>query len=611
VIVIGLDGLDPSVAEPLLTAGELPALASLRARGGLVPVATTSPAQTPVAWSTFATGTNPGGHGVFDFLRRDSQSYRPDSALNRHEQRNPFVPPRAVNLRRGVPVWQHLADAGVGSVVVRCPCTYPPDRLQGRMISGLGVPDLRGGFGTPSFYSTAAGVVAGESENLVRLRFEGGKAATYLVGPRHPANRNDTRLDITLEKDTHGRSLTVHSDGSPRDLEVDLGRWSDWLRVRFKVGLLQSVSGVVRFHLVRLEPEVELYASAVHFDPVAPLFPISEPASYARELAGELGAYGTAGMVEEHTGLNNERLTEGAFLAQCDDVWREREAMMTRELARRDEGFFFCLFDTPDRIQHMFWRTLEPDHPANRRGPAAGCDRAVADCYRRADAVVARALDFVDDRTLLIVLSDHGFGTFRRGFHLNRWLYEQGLLALQPGCEPGDAAGDFLGAVDWDRTKAYALGLTGLYLNLRGREGRGIVAPEEAEALKAAIARGLGGLKDPERGEVAVRSVVTREALYAGPYVDEAPDLIVNCSPGYRLSWASSRGAVAAGGLFEDNTRKWSGDHIVDPPAVPGILGMNRPFNASGASLVDLAPTILSALGLPPTAATEGRSLLA
>jgi predicted AlkP superfamily phosphohydrolase/phosphomutase len=595
----------------MIAEGELPNLAALRARGGLARVATTYPAQTPVAWSTFATGTNPGGHGVFDFLGRDPRTYLPDNALNRYDQKNPFLPPRVVNLRRGTPVWDHISGAGVGSVVLRCPCTYPPDRLRGRMLSGMGVPDLRGGFGTPTFYTSAEGGAARESENFVRVRVDRGTVATRLIGPRHHATRADSRVEVTLVLDPECRGLTVRSNGSPKELEVRLGRWSDWLRVRFKVGPLQSVHGAVRFHLVRLEPEVALYASPVNFDPTAPPFSISEPPDYGGELAGVIGTFATAGMVEDHTGLNNERFGEEAFLAQCEDAWREREAMMAYELGRFDAGLFFCLFDTPDRVQHMLWRFREPGHPANRgRPPAPGLDRAVEECYRRADAVVGQALGFEDGQTLLIVLSDHGFGTFQRGFHLNRWLYDQGLLALRAGFEPGAEGGDFLRAVDWDRTKAYGLGLGGLYLNLRAREGRGTVAPEDAEGLKAAIARGLTGLKDPERGVVAVRSVRTREELYSGPFAADAPDLVVNCGEGYRLSWDSARGGVTTGGPFEDNTRKWAGDHIIDPPLVPGVLLMNRPFRGEGARLVDLAPTILAALGVPAAPAMEGGSLL-
>src|SRR3954454_3835164 len=173
VIVIGLDGLEPKIVESMLTAGELPNLQRLRFQGGYGRVATTSPAQTPVAWSTFATGRNPGGHGIFDFLRRDPKTYLPDNGLNRYEQKNVFSPPRAVNLRRGTPVWDRLSAAGISSTILRCPCTYPPDRARGSILSGMGVPDLRGGFGTATFYSSDPSVSPRESEHVVPVQVGG------------------------------------------------------------------------------------------------------------------------------------------------------------------------------------------------------------------------------------------------------------------------------------------------------------------------------------------------------------------------------------------------------------------------------------------------------
>ncbi|HEX8203674.1 MAG TPA: alkaline phosphatase family protein, partial [Isosphaeraceae bacterium] len=494
--MIGLDGLEPKVVEPMLAAGALPNLARLRAQGGYARVATTCPAQTPVAWSTFATGTNPGGHGIFDFIRRDPRTYLPDIALNRYEQKNAFTPPRAVNLRRGTPVWQRLSEAGIPATVLRCPCSYPPDPVRGRMLSGMGVPDLRGGLGTGTFYSTSEGVTPRESESVARLRADAaGQFATHLIGPRNPRDRSDLHFDVTLAPDPAGGRVLLRSAGTPRELELRTGRWSDWLGVKFKVGLLQSVRGIVRFLLVRLEPELEIYASPIHFDPDGPLFPISSPPEYARDLAGQIGTFHTAGMIEDHAGLSNERFGADAFLAQCDDVWREREAMMLHELGRREAGLFYCLFDTPDRVQHMFWRFREPDHPAHRgTPPPAEFAGVIEEQYRRCDDVVGKSLEFADADTLVIALSDHGFGSFRRGVHLNSWLHEHGLLALRPGIRPGAEAGDLLRGVDWGRTKAYALGLSGIYLNLEGREAQGIVTPAEAEALQAAIARGLRGL---------------------------------------------------------------------------------------------------------------------
>jgi predicted AlkP superfamily phosphohydrolase/phosphomutase len=611
VIVVGLDGLSPEIASRLLEAGELPNLARLREQGGYSRVATTRPAQTPVAWSTFATGTNPGGHGIFDFLRRNPGNYLPDLALNRYEQKNAFLPPRAVNLRGGTPLWELLKAAGRRATVLRCPCTYPPDPIRGRMLSGMGVPDLRGGLGTATFYTTDPAARPRESENVVRPRPGEGDGAfsAHLIGPRSPKG-GDLRVEISLRVDRQGRRVVLRSDGNPKEMEIRQGAWSDWLRVKFKLGLLQSIRGMMRFYLVACEPELALYASPINFDPDAPFFPISEPFEYAGDLAREIGLYYTTGMVEDHTGLNNERIPESAFLDQCEIAWRERQAMMTGELESVDDGLFYVLFDTPDRIQHLFWRYTEPDHPANRgQAPDPAFAPAIDDAYRRCDAIVGEALAYADDETLVIALSDHGFNSFRRGVHLNSWLLDRGFLALKEGIRPGEEAGDLLRNVDWGRTRAYAVGLSGIYLNVRGREGQGIVPPEEADALKAELVRGLAGLTDPGHpGKLAIRRVVPREEAYRGPYLAEAPDLVVDFAEGYRVSWSSSMGGVAEG-QFEDNVKKWSGDHIIDPERVPGVLFMNRPFR-DGARLLDLAPTILAALGVPKGPAMEGESIL-
>jgi predicted AlkP superfamily phosphohydrolase/phosphomutase len=609
VLVIGLDGLEPRIVGPMLAAGTLPNLARLRAAGGFAPVATTYPAQTPVAWSTFATGLNPGGHGIYDFLRRDPATYLPDIALSRYEQKNAFTPPKAVNRRQGETIWDRLGDAGIPSVVLRCPCTYPAESMKGHLLAGVGVPDIRGGFGTPTWYTTEAGATPGESEHVVRITLESDKAATHLIGPRVPRTGGDAQLDITVEVDRPGRRVTIQSPGTPRRLEVHEGQWSDWLHVKFKLGMLQSVAGIVRFHLRSLEP-FGLYASPVNFAADAPLFPISAPWDYAGVLELGIGTYYTAGMPEDHTGLMNGRLDEAAYLAQCDLVMREREAMLFTELEKFDRGFLFCLFDTPDRIQHMFWRFREPGHPANEVfGFDPAFAEAIEDHYRRCDAVVGRALEAVGDDALVVVLSDHGFTSFQRGVHLNAWLRANGYLALKPGAEPGESAGDFLRQVDWSATRAYALGLGSIYLNLRGREANGIVTPGEAGPLASKIAAGLTGLVDPARGETAIRSVRRRDKIYHGACTDDAPDLLVCCAEGYRSSWSTALGGVP-GELFEDNVRRWSGDHIVDPALVPGVLFMNRRFRDAGPSMLDLAPTVLGALGVPKGDAMEGESLL-
>ncbi|HWP43124.1 MAG TPA: alkaline phosphatase family protein, partial [Blastocatellia bacterium] len=333
VIVIGLDGFEPKIVDRLLAAGELPNLARLKDRGGFSRIRTTYPAQTPVAWSTFATGVNPGGHGIFDFIRRDPKTYLPDLSLNRYEQKSAYLPPRAVNLRRGEPLWELLSKAGISSSVVRCPCTYPPDNIRGRMLAGMGVPDLRGGLGTSTFYSSNEAVEAQESESVVHVKPDAnGVIRTYIIGPRNPKTRSDFQFDIAVHVDAASKKVVIKSDGQPNALEVREGQWSDWLKVKFKTGMLQSVRGMLRFHLVQTEPVFELYASPVNFDASLPMFPISSPSDYAAELADAVGTFYTAGMVEDHGGLNNGRYDESAYMDQCQGVLREREKMMLYEL---------------------------------------------------------------------------------------------------------------------------------------------------------------------------------------------------------------------------------------------------------------------------------------
>ncbi|MEP7380611.1 MAG: alkaline phosphatase family protein [Gemmatimonadota bacterium] len=612
VIVVGLDGLEPTIVEQMLQAGELPYLARLRAQGSYQRLGTTTPAQTPVAWSTFATGLNPGGHGIFDFLRRDPATYLPDLSLSRYEQTSALLPPRAVNLRRGGTIWEALAARGIPSTVIRCPGTYPPERVEGRMLAGMGIPDLRGGLGTSTLITTDKAAVPRESEQVVPLQRDGDRYLAHLVGPRDPRHRRDLTLPISVRIDYSAATATLTCEGDPRELTLRLGQWSGWLRVKFRAGLLTRVAAVMRVLLLRTEPHVELYVSPANFDPHAPLYPISAPADYASELSERLGgAFYTAGMVEDHAGLANGRYSEETFLSQCEDAMREREAMLRHELDRLREGLLFVLFDTPDRVQHMFWRFREPDHPANAEDRHRGGEfgRVIEDHYRRCDEVVGEALRAADDETLVLVLSDHGFSSFQRGVNLNNWLHAKGYLALRRGEAPTAGHGDFFRSVDWERTKAYALGLGSIYLNLAGRERDGIVPPSGADALARRLSEELAGLPDPARAARAIVGARTGHALYRGPFAEESPDVVVNFNVGYRVSWNTALGGFGDE-LIEDNQRRWGGDHIVAPELVPGVLFSSRALNVGAASMVDLAPTILRALGVPPTSAMEGTSLL-
>ncbi len=611
-IVIGLDGLEPSIVENMLERGELPHFAKLRELGHYNRLATTYPAQTPVAWSSFCTGTNPGGHGIFDFVRRDLDTYLPDFSLSRFERpKNAFSPPRVVNQRQGVPFWRLLNAAGIPATVLRCPVTFPPDEINGAMLAGVGVPDLRGSQGTGTFYTQNRAERAKENEQVVHLD-SGDGFATQLIGPRNtrstpPAN---TTCDIRVEALREAGKLRFHTGGTPAMIEVARGEWSPWVRVKFKFSVLQSVTGLVRFYVRQLSPHIEFYVSPVNFDPAAPLFPISHPASYARRLADEMGLFSTLGMAEDHTALNNGRLDEAAYLAQCALVLAEREEMTLRELRRLEQGLFFVVFDTPDRVQHMFWRFRDAGHPFYDRDLASLLGRQIEEHYRVYDGLLARIAEFADEQTLLVVLSDHGFNTFRRAVHINTWLCENGLLALRNSQKPDEALGDGFAQVDWSKTRAYALGLGGIYLNRKGRERDGILEEgQDAERVRGAIETGLTGLVDKQTERVAIHSVHRAEQLYQGAYAKDAPDLLVNYAPGFRVSWQTALGGMPQR-LFDDNIRRWSGDHIIDPEAVPGILFLNRASPHAAADIRDLATTLLNYFGVAPHPAMEGKSLL-
>jgi len=617
VIVIGLDGLEPSIVESMLGRGELPNLAKIRQAGSYARLKTTYPAQTPVAWSSFVTGTNPGGHGIFDFISRNPETYQADIALSHFARpKNILAQPCVVNRRKGVPLWDPLTRAGVPSTVLRCPCTFPPETLHGKMLSGVGVPDLRGSQSKGTFYTQDKTAKAQENEQLIYLE-SGMEVSARVVGPRNTRQSppSDTYSEIRVCVDKPSRKLVIQTGGDPATFEVTERSWSEWVRFKFKFSMLQSASGIARFYVRQLEPHLEFYVSAVNFDPAVPLFPVSSPANYAKELSEKIGLFSTLGMAEEHNGLNNGRLDESAYLQQCELVLRERQRIMQFELDRFTEGFFFMLFDTPDRVQHMLWRFRDPAHPCFDRDLAPAFATRIEEHYTQCDALLSSAIDQVDEDTLLIVLSDHGFGTFRRAFHTNTWLWQHGLLRLKNNRKPDVDLGEGFTAIDWSRTYAYAVGLGGIYLNFKGRESAGILEEgSEAERVRRAIQTGLTDLPDAGTQRAAIRSVSRREEIYSGAYVENSPDLLVNFRPGFRVSWQTALGGFSHE-LIDDNTRRWSGDHIVDPEAVPGILFMNQVFTKDVArhnnvQILDLAPTILNYLGVSVPQSMEGSSLL-
>lgn len=589
-IVIGIDGLDPGLCRTLLAAGRLPHLARLAETGVFARLHTASPAQSPVAWTSLATGTNPGRHGVYDFIVRDPATYLPRLSLTR-----PGVGGHPAPAYDTPTFFDVAARAGLPVTAVRWPVTYPPAFAGAKILSGLGAPDVKGRLGNYVRYAESAADAAGRGR-FETVRFTDGKAVVMVEGPmtvvagrRAPTT---TALELT-RRDGRLRYVVGEQAG-----ELAPGDWSPYVRLEFRLDGDRLVSGLTRFFLERLDP-LALYCGPVQVDPAAPHLPIAAPRAYAGELATALGgAYSTLGMPEETKGLTDGVVTDEAFLSFCDDVTREREAMLDFELGRFREGLLAVVFDTSDRIQHCFWRFHDPAHPLYDAAAAKRLGPVIEEHMVRMDTAVGRAMEAAGDDTALFVCSDHGFCSYTRSVNLNVWLARAGYLTLKPH-DPADA-GELFKHVDWTTTRAYALGFGSIYCNVAGRERDGIVpAGEPARQLAEEIAERLGTLADD--GASAVAAVHRKADLYDGPHAGEAPDLVVGLRPPYRVAWTSAIGG-AGQELFSDNRQKWSGDHCVDAAFVPGTLFSNVPLDvpADGAGQTRLAATVCAALGLAP-----------
>jgi predicted AlkP superfamily phosphohydrolase/phosphomutase len=391
-----------------------------------------------------------------------------------------------------------------------------------------------------------------------------------------------------------------------RTLELAVGELSDWIELSFRAAPGIKVRGICRMMVTEIGEHFSLYATPINIDPEKPAMPISHPSYYAVYLAKKLGKYATLGLAEDTWALNEGVIDDRTFLRLTYDIDHEREKMFFAALDKLRRGTLVCVFDATDRIQHMFWRYLEPDHPAAKNGAEASSREAIAELYEHNDALVGRIRERLGDEDMLMVLSDHGFASFRRGLNLNAWLYANGYLALRDG---GDGSEEWLRDVDWSCTRAYALGLTGLFLNVEGREAKGIVkAGEEAEVLKAELIGKLSGLFDEERGETAIQEAFDTTSLYSGPYLKNGPDMLIGYNAGYRISWDGATGVVA-GPIFTDNVKPWSGDHGIDPRLVPGVFFSDRSIDCDDPALIDVAPSALWLFGIQPPSYMDGKVL--
>lgn len=712
-VIIGFDGADAELIRDWMDQGLLPNLAALRDEGSFAPLQPTNPPQTPVSWSTFATGLDPGGTEIFDFLKRNPDDYLPDFAMITETRRtfmfgenngislgliaagtllvltlilswflsitwrtrvalsllcaavagtavgvtvNAFFPveiPDAINNRQGSTMWELASQAGKKVQVIRVPATFPAEEVGGgTMLSGLGVPDMRGRVGTPAYYTSDPNFNPENNDfslELVRLHARRGLIKTEVVGPRNKpffdyvvdreaakAPQSDqravkrrkseelreagvaSRIDLPLTLEVTDTTATITLSG--KTITLGVGEWSDWFELQFPVNkLLDRLSplvGIARFKLLATSPELELYMSPINFHPDCHPVAFAYPPDFSERLLDEYGMYKTLGWALDTWSLPSGVGDEDLFLEDMHYTVARYEEIMEGLLAENDTDLFIQIFYFTDRIGHLFWRLLDTGHSLYDAQLAARYGDEMLKAYKKMDQLVGKARALVGEDALFLVLSDHGFSSFRRGVNYNNWLEEQGLLVLKN--QPTGRADleklfdtrDLFGDVDWRQTKAYALGLGAIYINLLGREAHGTVLPgKEYDQIREQIKDGLEALVDPMTGEKPINRVWYREEIYETYDDNLIPDLRVSNNHHYRVSWQTSLGGFG-NSLIEDNTRAWSGDHCsLDPDQVRGVFFSNRPINTETPRMLDVMPTVLDHLGIEPPIEVQGRTL--
>lgn len=592
-----MDGMDPNFVERHWSA--LPNLARLRSRGSFSRLGTTTPPQSPVAWSTFITGLEPAAHGIFDFVHRDPSTLLPFSSMSRTQEprynlplgpyRLPLSGSRVISLRRGTAFWQILSARGIPVTIVRMPTNYPPLE-SGRALSGMGTPDLEGTLGTFSFYmddpeELTRSVSGGR---IVKVDLSGTRIVLPIQGPPNSL-RKDHRIstvDLVVDVDPEQPFARVAVAGQMAIIRE--GEWSGWLAADFPlIPHVASARGMFRIFARQLHPRFELYISPINIDPVSPVLPISAPASFSRTVADKTGRYYTLGTPEDTSALRQGVFNLPQFLTQSRLVLEDERMQLRYALRHFEHGFLFFYFSSVDQNSHMLWDRHE---------------RELLDVYRAIDDSIGEVMR-QESTAELIVMSDHGFTAFDRAVHLNTWLYQRGFLALhgQPGNDTS------LGNVDWSHTTAYALGLNGLYVNLAGREKRGIVQPGSArEALLEALREQLLAFRDATNGRQVVEAVSATNADAENASV--APDLIVGYAAGFRGSWQTALGGIPPTAI-EDNVDAWIGDHCINAADVPGVLFTSRKIRKTDPKLQDITVSVLRSFGIAADSAMSGQSI--
>ncbi len=619
VIVLGLDGLDPKIVQALMDTGRAPNFKKLAETGAFRPLGTTMPALSPVAWSTFITGVDPGSHGIVDFLMRDAATYAPyfsiwesrpaSRALSLGDYEIALSGGGIENKRIGAPFWTYLTAAGIPATVIKIPTNFPVDDTATRAVSGMGAPDLVDSFGMFAYYTTDRAEEYPEFSGgrIQYVRSRQGRVQARLFGPENAIDKTAGAVTVPFTVDVDPDHDAARIEVQGRRLVLKQGEYSDWVKVRFDfVKWLAGVSGICRFYLKEAHPHLKLYVTPINIDPAEQAMPVTHPPELGGEIAERIGPFWTKGLPCDTKALDYRVLDDEAYVKQAELILAERMKLFDYEWSQFREGFFFFYVSSTDQDSHMLWRNMDESHPMHAASDVR-FSGYIHHLYEQMDKLVGKALPAVDDDTLLIVCSDHGFAPFGRQFHLNTWLREQGYLQIKD--EAARKEKTSLADIDWRRTAAYGLGFNGLYINRLGREGQGFVDDGEADRLAARIAGELQALADGETGRRPVHRVYARDEVYSGEFTGEMPELLVGYTPGYRASSDSVQGNTGKA-ILNVNPWAWAGDHSMARELVPGCLFVSRSIEAEKPDIIDLPATILNFFGIAKPYQMSGRILL-
>ncbi len=625
VIVLGLDGLDPQLVKALIDMGRAPNFKKLAEMGSFMKLATTMPALSPVAWSSFITGTTPGSHGIADFITRDPKTYLPVFSI--YENRDPEItfsigdihlPIKGggpVNLRRGTPFWSYLTERGIPAWVSKVPTNYPVEETATRAISGMGTPDLTDAYGMFNYYTSdpfedypnvSGGTVhyVDVAHNSVRTEILGPVNSLRTSGSDDP-QADVTRVPFTVYLDPD-QDDAVRLDVQGKSILLRKGEYSEWVQLDFELlPVIGSVSGIARFLVKQVRPHFQLYVTPINIDPAKPAAPVTYPADLGAEIVRDIGAFWTKGLPCDTKAFDYRVINDEEYVKQAELVLDERMRLFDHQWSQFSEGLFYFYVSSTDQDAHMLWRNMDPTHPLHSEGDPRFAGY-ILDMYQRMDELVGKVLPAVDDETLLLICSDHGFTQFGRQFHLNTWLRDNGWLTLKPGAEKKEETSVF--DIDWSQTAAYGMGFNGLYLNLKNREAQGIVEPNQAPGLLAKLRSELEAVSDTDTGTRPVAKVYSRDELYSGEMTPMMPELLVGYTPGYRNSSKSFMGSTGKE-VINLNPWAWSGDHSMAYQMVPGTLFTNRPVSKSVPSILDLPVTILEHFGIAKPPQMVGSSI--